>query len=268
MIESRTYRISAASRASASAGSRGTRPCARASPASCATCRTAASRPSSKASARRWTGSSGRSRAGPAGARVDHVERETAPATGALSRFFHQGITAPWHQQRLSGGVPEGAHPPRPRFPEAGHPLLRHHDAAARAGGLQGGHRSAGDAVRRARASTSSWGSRAAGSSWAAPVADRLGAGFCPIRKPGKLPAKTLRESFSLEYGTDSIEIHEDAMQPGQRVLVVDDVLATGGTATAAASLVKQLGGRCTALAFLIELDFLNGRATACRAST
>ena len=91
-------------------------------------------------------------------------------------------------------------------------------------------------------------------------VADRLGAGFCPIRKPGKLPAKTLRESFSLEYGTDSIEIHTDAIQPGQRVLVVDDVLATGGTARAAASLVKSLGGTLHGLAFLIELDFLNGR--------
>jgi len=91
-------------------------------------------------------------------------------------------------------------------------------------------------------------------------VADRLGAGFCPIRKPGKLPAKTMRESFSLEYGTDSIEIHIDAIHPGQRVLVVDDVLATGGTARAAASLVKGLGGTLHGLAFLIELDFLNGR--------
>ena len=91
-------------------------------------------------------------------------------------------------------------------------------------------------------------------------VADRLGTGFCPIRKPGKLPAKTMRESFSLEYGTDSIEIHIDAIHPGQRVLVVDDVLATGGTARAAASLVKGLGGTLHGLAFLIELDFLNGR--------
>jgi adenine phosphoribosyltransferase len=91
-------------------------------------------------------------------------------------------------------------------------------------------------------------------------VADRLGTGFCPIRKPGKLPSKTLRESFSLEYGTDSIEIHTDAIHPGQRVLVVDDVLATGGTAKAAASLVKGLGGTLHGLAFLIELDFLKGR--------
>ena len=93
-----------------------------------------------------------------------------------------------------------------------------------------------------------------------APVATRLGAGFIPIRKPGKLPAKTLRESFSLEYGSDAIEIHQDAVAPGQTVLIVDDVLATGGTARAAASLVKQLGGRLHALSFLIELDFLKGR--------
>jgi adenine phosphoribosyltransferase len=92
------------------------------------------------------------------------------------------------------------------------------------------------------------------------PVADRLGAGFCPIRKLGKLPAKTLRETFNLEYGTDSLEIHQDAVQPGQRVLIVDDVLATGGTAKAAASMVKKLGGQLHGLAFLIELDFLAGR--------
>ncbi len=91
-------------------------------------------------------------------------------------------------------------------------------------------------------------------------VADRLGAGFCPIRKPGKLPAASIRQSFQLEYGTDSLEIHKDAITPGQRVLVVDDVLATGGTAEAAASLVNQLGGELTALAFLIELQFLHGR--------
>jgi len=92
------------------------------------------------------------------------------------------------------------------------------------------------------------------------PVADRLGAGFCPIRKPGKLPAKTRRESFKLEYGADALEIHEDGVVAGQRVLIIDDVLATGGTAKAAASLVKQLGGQLHALAFLIELDVLKGR--------
>lgn len=92
-------------------------------------------------------------------------------------------------------------------------------------------------------------------------VADRLGAGFCPIRKPGKLPSRTIRESFSLEYGSDAIEIHEDAIKPGQRVLIVDDVLATGGTARAAARLVNRLGGQLHGLAFLIELAGLNGRS-------
>ncbi|HEY3381367.1 MAG TPA: adenine phosphoribosyltransferase [Vicinamibacterales bacterium] len=94
-----------------------------------------------------------------------------------------------------------------------------------------------------------------------AAVADRLGVGFCPIRKPGKLPAPTIKESFQLEYGSDAIEIHQDAVESGQRVLVVDDVLATGGTARAAARLVKRLGGELHGLAFLIELVGLNGRA-------
>jgi adenine phosphoribosyltransferase len=93
-----------------------------------------------------------------------------------------------------------------------------------------------------------------------AAVADRLGVGFCPIRKPGKLPAKTLKESFNLEYGSDAIEIHADAVDPGQKVLIVDDVLATGGTARAAARLVKKLGGDLHGLAFLIELEALDGR--------
>jgi adenine phosphoribosyltransferase len=93
-----------------------------------------------------------------------------------------------------------------------------------------------------------------------AAVADRLGVGFCPIRKPGKLPAATIKEAFQLEYGTDAIEIHADAIEPGQRVLIVDDVLATGGTASAAARLVKRLGGQLHGLAFLIELLALNGR--------
>ncbi len=93
-----------------------------------------------------------------------------------------------------------------------------------------------------------------------AAVADRLGVGFCPIRKPGKLPSKTLKESFNLEYGSDAIEIHADAVDPGQKVLIVDDVLATGGTARAAARLVKGLGGDLRGLAFLIELEALGGR--------
>ncbi len=91
-------------------------------------------------------------------------------------------------------------------------------------------------------------------------VADRLGAGFVPIRKPGKLPSATVQESYALEYGSDALEMHQDAVKPGQPVLIIDDVLATGGTARAAASLVRKIGGDLRALAFLIELDFLNGR--------
>jgi adenine phosphoribosyltransferase len=94
-----------------------------------------------------------------------------------------------------------------------------------------------------------------------AAVADRLGAGFVPIRKPGKLPSACVRQSYALEYGTDTLEIHEDAIKPGQRVLIVDDLLATGGTARAAADLVTKIGGTIQALAFLIELVALNGRA-------
>jgi adenine phosphoribosyltransferase len=94
-----------------------------------------------------------------------------------------------------------------------------------------------------------------------AAVADRIGAGFSPVRKPGKLPSRTMRATYDLEYGTDSLEIHDDAVQRGQRVLIVDDLLATGGTARATSDLVKRLGGTVHALAFLIELVALNGRA-------
>ncbi len=93
-----------------------------------------------------------------------------------------------------------------------------------------------------------------------AAVADRLGAGFVPVRKPGKLPGKSVRETYQLEYGTDSLEIHEDAVVSGQRVLVVDDVLATGGTAQATVRLVKRLGGTVEGVTFLAELTFLHGR--------
>jgi len=91
-------------------------------------------------------------------------------------------------------------------------------------------------------------------------VADRLGAGFSPVRKPGKLPSKTRSASYDLEYGSDTLEIHDDAVRSGQRVLIVDDLLATGGTAKAATELVTSLGGQVHALAFLIELVGLNGR--------
>jgi adenine phosphoribosyltransferase len=92
-------------------------------------------------------------------------------------------------------------------------------------------------------------------------VADRIGAGFTPVRKPGKLPSTTVRATYDLEYGTDALEMHNDGVAQGQRVLIVDDLLATGGTARATTDLVKRLGGRVHALAFLIELVALNGRA-------
>ncbi len=92
-------------------------------------------------------------------------------------------------------------------------------------------------------------------------VADRVGAGFVLVRKVGKLPAETVRATYDLEYGSDSLEIHRDAVEPGQRVLVVDDLLATGGTARATVDLVKRLGGEVVGVAFLIELVELNGRS-------
>jgi adenine phosphoribosyltransferase len=91
-------------------------------------------------------------------------------------------------------------------------------------------------------------------------VADRLNAGFVPVRKLGKLPAATVKASYALEYGTDSLEMHRDAIEPGQRVLIVDDLLATGGTAAATVQLVEELGGQVEGLAFLIELEELKGR--------
>ncbi len=95
----------------------------------------------------------------------------------------------------------------------------------------------------------------------AAPVAYSLGAGFVPVRKQGKLPAATYSESYQLEYGTATIEVHTDAFRPGDRVLVVDDVLATGGTAAATASLVRRAGAEVAAIVVLLELGFLDGRA-------
>src|SRR5262249_39677383 len=92
-------------------------------------------------------------------------------------------------------------------------------------------------------------------------VADRIGAGVVPVRQVGELPSTTIRASYDLEYGTDSLEMHSDAIEPGQTVLVVDDLLATGGTARATVDLVRQLGGRVHGVSFLIELVALNGRA-------
>jgi adenine phosphoribosyltransferase len=103
-------------------------------------------------------------------------------------------------------------------------------------------------------------GVEARGFIFAAPVAYRFGAGFVPVRKPGKLPWEIEREEYTLEYGTDLLEIHTDAVHPGEQVLIVDDVLATGGTAAATARLVEKLGGQVVGLAFVVELAFLAGR--------
>src|SRR5206468_4996714 len=93
------------------------------------------------------------------------------------------------------------------------------------------------------------------------PVAERLGAGFVPVRKAGKLPWRTAKVEYDLEYGTDTLEVHQDALQAGDRVLIVDDVLATGGTAAATIELVRSLGAEVVGCSFLIELAFLGGRA-------
>ena len=102
-------------------------------------------------------------------------------------------------------------------------------------------------------------GIEARGFTLATPVAERLRAGFIPIRKPGKLPYETVREEYALEYGTDVLEIHTDAVQPGERILIVDDVVATGGTAAAAVRLLRRLGADVVGLSVFIELAFLNG---------
>jgi adenine phosphoribosyltransferase len=104
-------------------------------------------------------------------------------------------------------------------------------------------------------------GIEARGFIFAPALAYRLGAGFVPVRKPKKLPWKTASVTYQLEYGTDQLEIHEDAIKSGQRVLVCDDLLATGGTASAATALVKKLGGGVAGAAFAVELSFLNGRS-------
>lgn len=93
-----------------------------------------------------------------------------------------------------------------------------------------------------------------------APVAYALGLGFVPVRKPGKLPAQTISETYALEYGADTLEVHADAIHPGQRVVIVDDLLATGGTVLATANLLRKAGADIAGMAFLIELTFLNGR--------
>ena len=104
-------------------------------------------------------------------------------------------------------------------------------------------------------------GIEARGFIFAPALAYRLGAGFVPVRKPKKLPAKTRSVSYTLEYGSDALELHEDAVKPGDRVIICDDLLATGGTASATVKLVEELGGKVEGLAFAVELTFLKGRA-------
>lgn len=103
-------------------------------------------------------------------------------------------------------------------------------------------------------------GMEARGFIFAPTVAYALNAGFVPVRKPGKLPAASFRAEYELEYGTDCLEIHQDAIQPGQRVLIVDDLIATGGTALAVAGLAEKMGANVIGLAFVVELTFLHGR--------
>ena len=103
-------------------------------------------------------------------------------------------------------------------------------------------------------------GPEARGFIFGCPIASEMGIGFIPVRKPGKLPRETVEQEYSLEYGTNVLSMHKDAIQPGQRVLIVDDLLATGGTMKATIDLVERLGGKVVGLAFLIELGFLEGR--------
>lgn len=103
-------------------------------------------------------------------------------------------------------------------------------------------------------------GPEARGFLFGAPVAYALGVGFVPVRKPGKLPAKTVAETYALEYGFDTLEVHADAIRPGERVVVIDDLLATGGTTLATANLMKKIGAEMVGMGFLIELTFLKGR--------
>lgn len=103
-------------------------------------------------------------------------------------------------------------------------------------------------------------GIEARGFIFGAAVAFELGVGFVPVRKPGKLPGKTRSAIYELEYGTDKLEMHEDAIEPGQRVVIIDDLLATGGTVAAVASLVKNAGGEVAECVFVVELEFLKGR--------
>ena len=127
------------------------------------------------------------------------------------------------------------------------------------AAGLQGGDRGAWPRPIAARGIDAVAGIEARGFILGGAVADRLGCGFVPIRKKGKLPWKTIGQEYTLEYGVDIIEMHEDAIAPGERILIVDDLIATGGTAEAAAKLIRRSGGEIVGAAFIIDLPELGG---------
>ncbi len=142
-------------------------------------------------------------------------------------------------------------------------PLLADGSAfAAVVAALAAGHGEGGEGGQGGRSRVSKVvGIEARGFIFAAPVALTLGAGFVPVRKQGKLPAATYAETYQLEYGTATIEVHTDAFEPGDRVLIVDDVLATGGTAAATASLIRRAGAEVAAITVVLELGFLDGRS-------
>ncbi|NNC93171.1 MAG: adenine phosphoribosyltransferase [Acidimicrobiia bacterium] len=146
-----------------------------------------------------------------------------------------------------------------PDFPEPGimfkdiTPLLADHNGLEIAVGALVDHYLESDATLVA-------GIESRGFIFATPMALRLGAGFIPIRKPGKLPYDVVREEYQLEYGTDSLEIHRDAVKPGDRVVIIDDVLATGGTAITAARLIEHLGATVVGIGVMVELGYLGGR--------
>ena len=142
-------------------------------------------------------------------------------------------------------------------------PLLADGSAfAAVVAALAAGHGEGGEGREGGRGKVSKVaGIEARGFIFAAPVALTMGAGFVPVRKQGKLPAATYTETYQLEYGTATIEVHADAFEPGDRVLIVDDVLATGGTAAATASLIRRAGAEVAAITVVLELGFLHGRS-------
>ena len=185
------------------------------------------------------------------------------PGSAARSGLYPGSMTCLGRAHDPTGPLAtDRARPRHRRLPAARRHVPRHHAAARRRRRRSGAAiDDLGRPLRRRRASTGCVGVEARGFILAAPVAYRLGAGFVPVRKAGKLPWAVAREEYELEYGTDKLEIHRDAIHPGERVLIIDDVLATGGTAAATARLVETLGGEIVGLGFLIELADLGGRA-------